>query len=50
MKQDPAIQRIRKARHEISAKCGHNTRTLVLPPEQRDITPGEPCRIQVDQP
>jgi len=29
MRQDPAIQRIRKARHEISARCGHNARALV---------------------
>jgi len=29
MKQDTAIQRIRKARHEISARCGHNARALV---------------------
>jgi len=29
MKQDPAIQRIREARHQISARCGHDARALV---------------------
>ena len=29
MKENPTIERVRKARHEISAKYGHDTRKLV---------------------
>ena len=29
MKKDPAIERIRKTRHEISEKYGHDTRALI---------------------
>lgn len=29
MKKDPAIERIRKTRHEISEKHGHDTRALI---------------------
>lgn len=29
MKKDPAIERIRKARHEISEKYGHDTHSLI---------------------
>ncbi|MBI3947258.1 MAG: hypothetical protein HY321_15135 [Armatimonadetes bacterium] len=28
MKDDPVIQRIREARHQISAECGHDPRRL----------------------
>ncbi len=29
MKKDPAIEMIRKARHEISERCGHDTQALI---------------------
>jgi hypothetical protein len=29
MKDDPAIERVRETRHEISAECGHDPRKLV---------------------
>ena len=29
MKKDPAIERIRKARHQISEKYGHDTRAFI---------------------
>lgn len=29
MKNDPAIRRVRKARHQISEKCGHDPKKLV---------------------
>jgi len=29
MKKDPAIETIRKTRHEISERCGHDTQALI---------------------
>jgi len=29
MNKDPAIETIRKTRHEISKQCGHDTQTLI---------------------
>ena len=29
MKNDPAIQRVREARHAVSAECGHDPEKLV---------------------
>ena len=29
MKKDPAVESIRKTRHEISKKCGHDTQALL---------------------
>jgi len=37
MKKDAAIERIRKTRHEISQKYGHDTRALIT--HYRDMEP-----------
>jgi hypothetical protein len=35
MKNDPAIERVRKARHEISAECDHDPKKLVAYYQER---------------
>ena len=29
MKRDPAVEKIRRTRHEISERCGHDTQALI---------------------